>query len=506
MRPEAPTADVCLILEGAYPFITGGVSSWTHDLIRAQPDLRFHIVALTADDAPRELRYALPPNVLGMTTISLQQPERRTHHGRGARRLIDALRGPLPRLLSRGGLDDFRAVCVALRDHPRDATRRALLNSADAFDLLRHMYQESVPGSSFINYFWSWRVLAGGLFSVLLADLPKARCYHAISTGYAGLLMARAVVETGRPGLLTEHGIYTNERRVEIEMAEWLSDGPPTWLNLEDRRPDLRNVWVDAFIGYSRACYEASSRIVTLYTGNQQLQRRDGAPPDRMAIIPNGIDYDGFSAIARDPAPRPPTVALIGRAVPIKDVKTFIRAIALLRDMVPGCQAVLLGPTDEDPVYFQECETMVAQLDLGDCFTFAGRVRLRDHLGRIDVVALTSISEAQPLVLLEAGAAGVPSVATDAGSCRDLIEGRADEDPDLGRGGFVVPLANPPATAKALAALLGDAALRARCGEAMRRRTERYYNKRVVDRAYRDLYESLLWLPDAPHGATREAA
>ena len=70
----------------------------------------------------------------------------------------------------------------------------------------------------------------------------------------------------------------------------------------------------------------------------------------------------------------------------------------------------------------------------------------------------------------------------------------------------MVPLANPPATAKALAALLGDAALRARCGEAMRRRTERYYNKRVVDRAYRDLYESLLWLPDAPHGATREAA
>lgn len=318
MRQDKPTADICLILEGAYPFVTGGVSSWTHDVIRAQPDLRFHIVALTADDAPRELRYALPPNVVGMTTISLQQPEREARHGRGARRLIDALRGPLPRLLSRGGLDDFRAVCAALRDHPRDATRGALLNSADAFDLLRHMYEASVPGSSFMNYFWSWRVLAGGLFSVLLADLPKARCYHAISTGYAGLVMARAVVETGRPGLLTEHGIYTNERRVEIEMAEWLSDGPPTWLNLEDRRPDLRNVWVDAFIGYSRACYEVSSRIITLYTGNQQIQRRDGAPPDRMAIIPNGIDYDGFSAIARDPAPRPPTVAVL--AAPEGDV------------------------------------------------------------------------------------------------------------------------------------------------------------------------------------------
>jgi hypothetical protein len=40
--------------------------------------------------------------------------------------------------------------------------------------------------------------------------------------------------------------------------------------------------------------------------------------------------------------------------------------------------------------------------------------------------------------------------------------------------------------------------MRARCGEAMRRRTEKYYNKRVVDRIYRDLYDSLLRLPDAP--------
>jgi glycosyltransferase involved in cell wall biosynthesis len=124
-------------------------------------------------------------------------------------------------------------------------------------------------------------------------------------------------------------------------------------------------------------------------------------------------------------------------------------------------------------------------------------VKLHDYLGKLDAIALTSISEAQPLVLLEAGAAGVPSVATDVGSCRDLIEGRADESPPIGPGGFVVPLADPQATAKALAALLGDPAMRARCGEAMRRRTETYYNKRVVDRIYRDLYDNLLRLPDA---------
>lgn len=499
-------ADVCLVLEGAYPFIAGGVSSWTHDLIRAHGDLRFHIVALAADAEPQALRYELPPNVAGMTVIPLQQAVRKARSGWSTARMVAELEAPLTRLLSGGGFEDFRGVCQTLARYRRGATREALLNSPAAFELVRRMYEASVPGSSFMNYFWSWRVLAGGLFSVLLAELPRARCYHAISTGYAGLVMARAVIETGRPGLLTEHGIYTNERRVEIEMAEWLSDGPPASLDLEAHRQDLRNVWIDAFTGYSRACYGACSRIVTLYTGNQQLQLRDGAPPDRMEIIPNGIDYDGFAAIRRDPALRPPTVALIGRAVPIKDVKTYIRAVALLREMVPGCRALLLGPTDEDPGYFRECQELVAHLGLQGTFEFTGRVKLHDHLGRLDAVALTSLSEAQPLVLLEAGAAGVPSVATDVGSCRDLIEGRPDEEPRLGPGGFVVGLADPAAVAKALAELLRDPELRARCGEAMRKRTEKYYNKRVVDRMYRRLYESLLLLPDRPAGPTEEAA
>lgn len=494
-------ADICLVLEGAYPFVAGGVSSWTHDLIRAQKHLTFHIVSLAADATPQALRYELPKNVTGMSIIPLQQPVTKARGSAGSARLIAELEAPLTRLLNCGGLDDFRSVCAALHRHPRDATRASLLNSPAAFDLVRRMYEASVSGSSFMSYFWSWRVLAGGLYSLLLADLPKARCYHAISTGYAGLVMARAVLETGRPGLLTEHGIYTNERRVEIGMADWLSDGPPAWLDLEAARQDLRNVWINAFTGYSRACYEACSRIVTLYTGNQELQLRDGAPPERMQIIPNGIDYDGFSAIPRDTTPRPPTVALIGRAVPIKDVKTYIRAISLLREMVPGCRALLLGPTDEDPDYFRECQELVVHLGLKDCFEFTGRVKLHDHLGKLDAVALTSLSEAQPLVLLEAGAAGVPSVATDVGSCRDLIEGRADETPPLGPGGFVVRLADPPAVAKALAALLGDPALRARCGEAMRRRTELHYNKRVVDRMYRGLYDSLLGEPDLPQEA-----
>jgi polysaccharide biosynthesis protein PelF len=496
MRHLKPEADICLILEGAYPFVAGGVSSWVHDLIKSQPQFSFHVVALSADSSQKQLRFELPPNVIHMTEIALQQSERRVAGGWAVERMIAEVDESLTRLFQGGGLVDFRKLVAVLRHHSRVATRPALMNSEAAFGIVRRMYDGSVSGSSFLKYFWSWRALAGGLFSVLLAELPRARVYHTISTGYAGVLMARAVLETGRPGLLTEHGIYTNERRVEIAMASWLGDKVPGSLDIEARRRDLRDVWIEAFIGYSRTCYEACDRITTLYTGNQVMQLRDGAPADRLVIIPNGVDYEGFSCIARDSSPRPPTVALIGRVVPIKDVKTYIRAAAILREMVPPVRVLLLGPTEEDPIYFRECEEMVAHLGLGETFSFTGRVNVRDHLGSVDAIALTSISEAQPLVLLEAGASGVPSVATDVGSCRDIIEGRPDEDPPLGPAGFITPLANPLATAKGLAALLTNPDLRARHGETIRRRTELYYNKNVVDQLYRNLYQEHLGMPD----------
>jgi glycosyltransferase involved in cell wall biosynthesis len=160
--------------------------------------------------------------------------------------------------------------------------------------------------------------------------------------------------------------------------------------------------------------------------------------------------------------------------------------------MVPDVRVLVLGPTDEDPQYFRACQEMVAHLDLATTVEFTGPVKLDEYLGRVDAIALTSLSEAQPLVLLEAGAAGVPSVATDVGSCRELILGRSDENPALGPGGFLTPLCNPLATARCLAELLLDPQLRRRSGEAMRRRTERYYNRTKVTEMYSELYREHL--------------
>lgn len=500
MTAPAPTADVCLLLEGTYPYTPGGVSSWVHDLVRGMEDLTFHVVSLLPGNTLPARRYEMPRNVTGLSHVfvrSLPRGARALFH---SERFFAALGEPLLRLQDAGGLGDIAALSRALAPARGRLGTRLLLDSRPAWDLMLRMYRSAYAGSSFLDYFWAWRCLHEGLFSAMIAPLPPARVYHTVSTGYAGLLAARARFETGRPVLLTEHGIYTNERRVEIAMADWLHETPASGLDVEHGRRTLGDFWNRTFRSYARACYEACDPIVTLYEGNQPFQIADGAPRDRLRIIPNGVDVPRYAALWEKARPHPPTIALIGRIVPIKDVKTFLRACAALRGGIPDLRALLLGPTDADPEYADECRALVKDLGLETCVDFRGQVLLDDHLPEIDVVVLTSISEAQPLVILEAGAAGIPMVATDVGSCRELILGRPAETPPLGPGGAIARLADPDAIAREVARLLTDPTWRASCSRAIQERVRLHYNKIPIERIYRDLYGALIAAPDGAPG------
>jgi glycosyltransferase involved in cell wall biosynthesis len=498
MKAKKPVADVCLILEGTYPYVAGGVSTWTHDLIRGSKDISFHLISLLPKDEAPPMRYELPANITGITHVFIQHLRKGPRFMFGLERLTRELEPVLLSVHRRGGLAEVARLLELLRPHAGKLGRRFLLDSPAAWRQLVRMYMRSHKESSFLHYFWTWRALMGGLYSVLLAELPLAKVYHAVSTGYAGLFGARAALETGRPLLLTEHGIYTNERRVEIAMADWLFEVGSTSLTVETEEKGLKDLWVDSFLTYSRACYEASTGIITLFEGNQRLQMADGADRSKMWVIPNGVDVERFSKIKRDIAPRPPTVALIGRVVPIKDVKTFIRAADILKRSIPDVKCLVIGPYEEDPTYYEECRQMVEGLGLGSTFEFTGRKKLDEVLGTIDVNVLTSISEGQPLVVLEAGAAGVPTVATNVGSCSELIYGREDESPRLGPGGEVTALSNPRATAAAIRRLLTDRDWYDKCANAIRERCKIYYDQRSVEQAYGDLYIQLGEQPDQP--------
>jgi polysaccharide biosynthesis protein PelF len=497
MKPPAPQADVCLLLEGTYPYVSGGVSSWVHDIIGGLPELNFHLVALLPNRLPRKRVYQMPANVIGLDDVYLNELAKGWPWLPRLRSLFRSAELYLQNIMQRGSLHDVRGLVELFAPQRRRLGSQILYNSHAAWEVLLALYRRSQSRSPFLEFFYTWRALIGGLYAVMLSDLPKARTYHAVSTGYAGAMMARAAVQTGRPGIVTEHGIYTNERRIEITMADWIYDTPYASFSVGDAPRNLKDLWKDVFGTYSLACYQAAEEILTIFGGNQKFQRGDGADPAKMRVIPNGVDVARFSGVERQSGQRRPTVALIGRVVPIKDVKTFIRACGLLQQQILELEALIIGPVDEDKEYSDECRAAVRQEGLETTITFTGKVNITEYLGRIDLIVLTSISEGQPLVILEAGAAGIPSVATDVGACREIIEGHADEDPKLGPGGVVTTLTSPKATAEGMYKLLSDQAFYAAASNAIRERVRRYYDKRDMLGSYRDLYRRLIDKPDA---------
>ena len=110
----------------------------------------------------------------------------------------------------------------------------------------------------------------------------------------------------------------------------------------------------------------------------------------------------------------------------------------------------------------------------------------------LDVVVLTSFSEGQPLVILEAYAWGVPVVATDVGACREMVEGRTEEDRRMGPSGFVTRVAAPKETAAALVRLARDVRLRWQMGVAGQQRVTAFYQRRDMLARYRALYGALI--------------
>jgi glycosyltransferase involved in cell wall biosynthesis len=208
----------------------------------------------------------------------------------------------------------------------------------------------------------------------------------------------------------------------------------------------------------------------------------------------NGIDTSRYSSVRpRQRGPdEPMRIGFVGRVAPIKDIKTMLSALAILKARGIAFEAMVIGSMDQEPEYAKTCQAMSARLGLSDQVRFLGHQNPLDYFEKLDVVLLTSVSEGQPFVILEANCAGLPVVATDVGACREMLQGRSAEDRALGVSGLITPVASPPATASALERIARSPALGRQMGEAGRRRVRQNYEISNVVGWYAKLYERLL--------------
>ncbi|MDH3590705.1 MAG: GT4 family glycosyltransferase PelF, partial [Planctomycetota bacterium] len=183
-------ADICLILEGTYPFVSGGVSSWVHHLTSRLTDHTFSILHIS----PKrgffdEHVYTMPDNIVGVREVYLHDYVL-SSKGRPADLRDKVLRfRNLAEDMREGRSGSFAAFLKALQSDGNEGfSSFDLLQTHESWRVLVDTYRAEADDESFLNFFWTWRYAYLPLFNLLSTKIPRARVYHTISTGYAGML------------------------------------------------------------------------------------------------------------------------------------------------------------------------------------------------------------------------------------------------------------------------------------------------------------------------------
>jgi glycosyltransferase involved in cell wall biosynthesis len=476
------------------------------------------------DGRKMEISYEFPDNLkhLEVHFIFEKNDALEPHKIKGSKEGFDAVESLYNSFIN-SKEKNIPEVLQKISFYTKDVTFKDFLFSERSWEFINKIYMKNCPDVPFVDYFWTLRNIHKPIWILaeIVENLPKAKIFHSPSTGYAGFLGALSSYNTDRPFVLTEHGIYTRERKIDMLSADWIEYKKPSLLQQPEEYNYIKRMWVSFFDKIGVFCYHRSNHVLSLFSGAQKIQINFGADENRTMVIPNGVDVDTLRAtmVHRLEVPRP-VITLIGRVVPIKDIKTFIRAIKITQQYIPEVEGWIVGAVDEDSEYVNECQHMAVSLGLktklqifdgnksdmtpeeieasSDKIKLFGHSDIKKILPKSALQTLSSISEGMPLVILEGFAAGVPCVATDVGSCRDLIEGGVDEnDFAIGLAGAITGIANPEALAKQYVRLLnfenGDWK---RAQQAGLQRVEKYYRQELFLQDYREIYnqaQKLTW-------------
>ncbi|MFP3902384.1 MAG: glycosyltransferase [Acidimicrobiia bacterium] len=359
--------------------------------------------------------------VLSLHTSPLAQPGSGDSGGMNVyvRELVSALAqaGVASDVYTRRWRDDLPATVdvepgvrvVHVEAGPPDLPKEALAEVVDAFTAGVHGAIDPATDALHANYWLSG--VAGHALKHRL-DLPLVSTFHTL---------ARVKAETGDP---------EPQRRVRAE-AEVIGCS-------------------DALLA---SCTAEAAQLRELY----------GADPERIEIVPPGVEHAFFSpgdragaraALAHLGPFEGAVLLFVGRIQPLKGLDVAVRALAQLDDQ----RAVLLvvggASGQRGRAEVERVQKLAAAAGVGD------RVRFTDpqphHLlstfyRAADVVLVPSRSESFGLVGLEAAACGTPVVAAAVGGLRTLV--------DHGRTGFLVEGRDPAVFAAYVEQITGNPAL-----------------------------------------------
>ena len=464
---------ICLVLEGCYPYVNGGVSTWMHQYITEMPEHQFvlWVIGAKAEDKDKFV-YTLPENVVEIHQVFLDDALKVKDSGLLNHHFSNEEKIALRKLITSEEPDwDLLFEMYQVKK----INPMSYLKSADFLNNLIEICKTEFPYVAFSDTFHSVRSRMLPLLYLMGTNVPVADTYHAISTGYGGLLASLGAYINKKPLLLTEHGIYTREREEEIIRAKWVGRA-------------FKKHWINFFYMLSNLIYSRAFRVSSLFTNAMKTQIEMGCDAEKCLVIENGISYERLCNIPLKKEDGIVDIGAVVRLAPIKDIKTMIYAFFELCERIDYARLHIMGGVDDEE-YAEECYALVKQLHLEEKIIFTGRVNIIEYFEKLDFTLLTSISEGQPLSVLESFAAKRPCVTTDVGCCNELIFGKPTDN--FGQAGFFVPPMQREKLADAMEKLCESRELRLKMGEIGQKRTNEYFRYNIMLTKYRNLYKEV---------------
>jgi glycosyltransferase involved in cell wall biosynthesis len=278
-------------------------------------------------------------------------------------------------------------------------------------------------------------------------------------------------------------------RRMDPDVVVAHGSEPLKYLvpSMTGRRRPLAYYAIGTYSGSGRAAQLAVWRLllkradVVAAEGDEvrtECVERLGVPAAHVVLAPNGRDPEVFRPRSSRTA-GPPTLLFVGALTAGKGPDRFIDLVSQLRSDGVDLEAQVAG---DGPL----ADGLAGPARAAAVSLLGPRTDVAEVMGRADLLVFPSrpAGEGMPGVLIEAGMAGLPVVATDVPGVRSIVRD--------GETGLVVPVDDPGALASATAHLLGDPARRAAMGQAARRHCRAHFSLDDVAERWLSILEPLL--------------
>ena len=417
--------------EGTYPYSTGGVSTWADALVHELNNIDFILIPIQMHPYIK-LKFNIPVNVIDIINIPLWGTEEPIEYIRD----ISSSEIYATKMKTRHAknISDLEETVILLLDHVFRKTEDLDLLGESLYKFYEYFHEydyyetfrEEILWEIYKNYILRHYELVEedlptvfdmieGLrylyrfFISLLPKLPKAQVYHSSAAAFCGLSCIIAKKKFGSKFLLTEHGVYIREQYLAASRTQMPYRTKEFMMGLITIVSKLNFHFADVV---SPVCHY-----------NSRWEIKWGVSEDKIDVIYNGIDTNVYKFLPYVEKNSRPTVVMVARIDPLKDIETFIKTAQLVSQEIKDVLFKLYGPIVNEQ-YYHFCEDLVKELGLENNFIFAGSTsKPQEAYNEGDVVLLTSISEAFPFVVIEAMACEKVVISSDVGGTKEVLEG-----------------------------------------------------------------------------------